>query len=383
MSNSVSTVDTEPSSRLTPTAQNRWKSEPSPRELLLLTSAGYVLFVVCIVLFRNYFDLVDHFADSAAYMGVAQAIRHWDFHGVVIKQFWGLPYVMAALSTLAGLSDRASLLLISAISSFATVLLTYRLWGGWIAGFFAVLNFDWLQRSYLGGSEPLFVLLLFAAFFAARKERWLLAAFLASLATVVRPLGIFALLGVGLTLLWKRNFRTFLIATAIGITIAVLYSLPLARHFGGPLANLNSYHNQAWAGGHLFGLPFYAIVKGTIQDPAPLTNLVLSFGWILLVLAGMIAMVRTKKFRAYARSHAVEMIFLLPYLWTLYTYNYPHWARSNFVRFAIPVIPFVLLALDRWLPKDKRILWSLGIVTPILAACSALGITNVFQRVFG
>jgi hypothetical protein len=97
----------------------------------------------------------------------------------------------------------------------------------------------------------------------------------------------------------------------------------------------------------------------------------------------MIPMVRTRRFAAYARSHLVEMIFLIPYLWTLYTYNYPHWARSNFARFAIPIIPFVLLALDRWIPKDKRILWGLGLVSPILAACSALGIINVFHRVFG
>jgi hypothetical protein len=383
MANTISTAGTDQSSRLQATSQIRWKSEPSQRELLLLCSVTCLLFVSCILLFRNYFDLVDNFADSAAYMGLAYAIRHWDFHGVVIKQFWGLPYAMAALSSLTGLSERASLLLISALSSFAAVLVAYRLWGGWIAGFFAVLNFDWLQRSYLGGSEPLFALLLFAAFLATRKERWLLAALLASLATVVRPLGILALLAVGILILWKRNYRTFLLATAIGITVAVLYVVPVARHFGDPLANVHSYHNQAWAGGRLFGLPFYAIIKGTILEPAPWTNLVHSFGWILLVLVAMIAMVRTRRFAAYARSHLVEMIFLIPYLWTLYTYNYPHWARSNFARFAIPIIPFVLLALDRWIPKDKRILWGLGLVSPILAACSALGIINVFHRVFG
>ena len=64
----------------------------------------------------------------------------------------------------------------------------FRLWGGWVAGFFAILNFDWMQRSYLGGSEPLFVALLFASFLAIRKERWWLACVLASLSTVVRPL---------------------------------------------------------------------------------------------------------------------------------------------------------------------------------------------------
>ena len=35
----------------------------------------------------------------------------------------------------------------------------------------------------------------------ARKERWLLAALLASPATIVLPLGVFALLGIGIALL--------------------------------------------------------------------------------------------------------------------------------------------------------------------------------------
>lgn len=95
---------------------------------------------------------------------------------------------MAALSTIARVSDRTSLLAISFVASFIAVALSWRLWDGWIAGFFAILNFDWLQRSYLGGSEPLFVALLFGSFLAVRKERWLLAALPASLATIVRPL---------------------------------------------------------------------------------------------------------------------------------------------------------------------------------------------------
>jgi hypothetical protein len=73
----------------------------------------------------------------------------------------------------------------------------------------------------------------------------------------------------------------------------------------------------------------------------------------------------------------VEAIFLAPYLWCLFTYNYPYWARGSFARFAIPILPFVLLALYRWLPKDRRILWGLGVAAPALAASSALGVVNV------
>ena len=377
-------ISTEPSNARPPaepanTLTIHESSGPSSGEIAALVGLSFVLFISVVSLGRNYFAAVDDFGDSSGYMSVASAIRHWDFHGITVKQFWGLPYAMAALSTLARVSDRTALLVLSLIPSLLAGLLARRLWDGWVAAYFAILNFDWMQRSCLGGSEPLFVCLLFAAFLSVRRERWMLASLLASLATTVRPLGFFALVGIGLWLLWKRDLRKFAAATAIGLLVGALYALPVAIHFGDPLANVASYHSQQWQGGWLFGFPFYAIVKGTLLYPAPWTNLALSFGWIFLVLGAVIVMVKSSEFRAYCQLHAVEAAFLVSYLWCLFTYNYPHWARGSFPRFAIPILPFVLLALRRWIPKDRRVLWGIGVVFSILAACSALGIVNVVQ----
>ena len=354
-------------------------SGPSRAEIAALALISFGIFVSVVASGRNYFAAVDDFGDSSAYMKLASAIRHWDFHGIIVKQFWGLPYAMAGFSALTRLSDRTALLALSLVPSLLASLLVRRLWDGWIAAYFAILNFDWMQRSCLGGSEPLFVCLLFAAFVSVRRERWLVASLLASLATVVRPLGFFALVGIGFLLLSKRDFRRFAAATSIGLLVGVFYALPVATHFGDPLANLSSYHSQQWQGGWLFGFPFYAIVKGTWLYPAPWTNLTISFGWILLVLGAVLVMVKSPEFRAYCRRHAVETAFLVPYLWCLFTYNYPHWARGNFSRFAIPILPFVLLAFRRWIPKDRRVLWGIGVVSSVLAAGSALGIVNVVQ----
>ena len=354
-----------------------WEAEPTMREISLLWLMTCLIFVACIAALRNYFALVDNSGDCSAYMAVASAIRHWNFHSLMVKQFWGLPYSMAALSLATGVGDRTALMLICFGSSLISVAFAYRLWGGWVAGFFAILNFDWMQRSYLGGSEPLFVALLFASFLAVRKERWWLASLLASMATVVRPLGIFALVGIGLVLLWRRDYRRLIPAVITGLTVGILYSLPLAKQFNDPLATAHSYVNPEWQGGWLFGFPFYAIIKGTLTEPAPWTNLVLSFGWILIVLIAVIVMIRSSEFRKYARAHPVETLFLIPYILSLYTYNYPHWARGNFQRFSIPILPFVLVALYRWIPKDRRLLLVLGIVTSVLAAASGIGLANV------
>ena len=375
-------IPTEPSNARPPsqpanTLTIHASSGPSHAEIATLVGLSFVLFIFVLSLGRNYFATVDDFGDSSAYMRLASAIRHWDLHGIIVKQFWGLPYAMAALSALTRVSDRTALLALSLVPSLFAGLLARRLWDGWIAAYFVILNFDWIQRSCLGGSEPLFVCLLFAAFVSVRRERWLVASLLASLATVVRPLGFLALVGIGLRLLWQRDFSKFAAATLTGLLVGVLYALPMAAHFGNPLANVASYHSQQWQGGWLFGFPFYAIVKGTLLYPAPWTNLALSFGWIFLVLGAVIVMVKSSEFRAYCRLHAVETAFLVSYLWCLFTYNYPHWARGNFPRFAIPILPFVLLAFHRWIPKDRRVLWGIAAVSSVLAACSALGIVNV------
>ncbi len=357
------------------TTVSPWAREPSAREVCAIALLGGLIFVAVICKSQNYLAKVDIFGD--AYMEIASAIRHWDFRGLVVEQFWGLPYFMAALSMLTDLSDRTSLLVICVAASFVSLLFVRRLWGGWVAALFAVVSFDWMQRSYLGGSEPLFAALLFSSFLAVRRQRWVLATLLASLATVCRPLGVFALLGIGVTLLSKREFLRCAAATATGAAIGLAYVLPLWRYFGSPLANVHGYNPQ----GKMFGFPFYAIIKGTILYPAPWTNLVLSFGWILLVSAAVIAAVRSEHYRVYAREFPVENIFAALFLLAVYCYNSPYWARGSFPRFVIPVVPFVLFAFSPRIPKDRRLLWALAFIMPALAAISAIGLRSVLASI--
>lgn len=354
-------------------------AEPSLGEVLLLAVAASLLFFLTVISLGHFRAVVDGFGDSVAYMNVAAAIRHWDFSHLVVKQFWGYPYAMALLSTLTGAPDRVALLLISYLSYLISVGLAHRLWGGWVAAFFAVLNFDWLQRAMLGGSEPLFMALLLGAFLAARRESWNWAALLASLATVVRPLGVFALVGIGSVLLYRRQYAKFIFATLIGAAVGALYVWPMARHLGDPLATVHSY--QSSGGRSLFGVPFYAMIVGTMHDPAPWTNLALSFLWITFVTAGAVGMAVTREFRRHAKSFPVEALFVVPYLLMIYTYNYPVFARSNFARFAIPAVPFVLLAWQRSIPRNRYLLGALALVSPVLAAVSALGLQNVLHRI--
>ena len=351
-------------------------SAPSFLEIMSLTLVGSLLFAGTILLFSRYGLAVESFGDSSAYESVASAIQRWTFNGLQIKQFWGYPYAVAAVAIVARVSIQTSLLLVSWISCFVTTALAYRLWGGWIAGFFAILNFAWMQRSFLGGSEPLAVALIFGTFLAVRQKHYLSAALLAALSTIVRPLGIFCLVGIGIDLLCRRQYKKLALSVLIGAIVGTLSVLPLIAHFGSAFATVRSYQDGGTA---LFGYPLYAIIKGTILYPAPLTNLLLSFGWIVLVLAGLLRMIKNSDFHSYAKEHPVEILFALPYTLFVFCYNYPVFARSNFPRFIIPALPIVFVALATWLPLKRRVIWALGVVMPTLAALSALGIRHLMH----
>ena len=216
-------------------------AKPTLREVLLLATVCYLIYVALIALHSNYWSNVRVFGDNKPYVQIATGIRHWDLASIHTWQFWGLPYAMVAVSFFTRVSFLTALFLLSVAGSLVTVVICHRLWGGWVAGIFAVASREWMERSLLGGAEPLFLALLFGSFLAVRKQRWLLAALLAALSTTVRPMGVFALAGIGLVLLYRKEYKHFAGAAAIGIAIGLLYILPFKVYLGNPAANVRSY----------------------------------------------------------------------------------------------------------------------------------------------
>jgi hypothetical protein len=358
---------------------------PSLAEVLMAVLVSYfVFFTFLSFIGGSYWSLVGgKFGDNGSYLLAATGIRHWQFSGLEVKQFWGLPYAVAGLSIATGMSVSVALVVVCVTASLLSVALCYWLWDGWIAVFFALLNFDWFQRSLIGGAEPLFLALLLGCFLAMRRARWPLAAVLGALATVVRPLGIFALFGLAVHLLRRRKVGDCAIATAIALGIGALYAWPLMRYFGTPFANVALYQRNDWRGGLPFNFPLVTIVHDTIPLNAPLTNLALTLGWIVFVLVGLAVAIRTGNFQYYARTYTAEACFVFLYCLALYTYNAPGWSRSNFPRFAIPVLPWILVFLRRYLPLNRKVMWGLAVVSPVLAAASAVGIRQALANLLG
>ncbi len=352
------------------------RAQPSLPEVLAIVLISYVVFLAILSLLGgSYWALVDGgYGDNPAYLEGASAIRHWQFSGVEVKQFWGLSYAVAAVSLITRASLPIALVVVCVGASLMTVALCYQLWDGWIAAYFALLSLDGFQRSLLGGAEPLFLALLFGSFLVLRRNRWVSAAFLESLATVVRPFGIFALAGLGISLLYRKRFRDCAIATAIALAIGALYAWPLQHYLGSAFANIMTYQKNDWHRGLPVSFPFVAIIHDTLQGQAPWTNLALTYAWILFVLIGIVVALRSGDFQRYAKDHTAEACFVVLYGLAIYTYDAPGWSRAEFPRFALPLLPFILFFLRRYLPASRKILWSLAVIAPALAAASAVGI---------
>lgn len=362
------------------------------KEVLFLAAMCYLVYGLVIAAYTNYWSFVKHFGDNQLYVMAADGIRNWDFASIHTWQFWGLPYAMVVFSFLTRAPFLIALMFFSVAGCFVSVVFCYQLWGGWVAAIFAVASREWMERSLLGGAEPLFMALVLGSFLAARRQRWLLAALLASFSTVVRPMGIFALLGIGLVLLYRKEYRRLAMAVAVGLIIGVLYILPMKIYLHDPLANVAGYGQSDNISGKFLTYPFGALLRpptalrevrsqedGTSGTMTKL-NLARVSIWIIFVLLGIAAMFRNRRFRELSRTYPVEFLFCVLYLGLMFTYN-SRWARTTFPRYAIPVLPFLILAIEPWIPKDRRLLWAFGLGSAVLAAASTIGIREFLATV--
>jgi hypothetical protein len=359
-----------------------WRQEPSLREVLLLALMVSVVFAAVVVMLDNYANRAAQAGDNRIYIELTNIIRQGDLSRVTVTpQFWGLPYLAALVAKLTSVSDMVAIVLLSVLASFASIVLAYRLWGGWVAAFFAIISWDWIQRSLLGGAEPLFLALLFGAFLAARSDRWLLAALLASLGTTVRPLGLLALIALAVALILRRDFRSLTLSVTVGLFVGVCYVLPFAIALGNPMVNVQAYQSEAWAGQSPISWPLLSVVRGMISNSTePLANILKIGTWVAFTLAGVMAMIGTERFRQFARKHRMETIFAFLYLIVLFSYNSPRWNWAEFPRFVVPIIPFLLIALSNGLPKHRVVLWGAGALSALLAGASAINVRHAWQE---
>jgi len=344
--------------------------ELSRRDLVAIVLVSYAWFALLIVAFDSYPSRVLHCGDNPSYAGESAAIRGAPAPALVARHFLGYPLLVAPVAALLHTSDMNALPIVSIIASLVAIFLAGELWGAWAAAWFAVISLDWIQRSLLGGAEPLFVALIFACLLAARKERWAAAAIFGALATIVRPLGVFALIALGVVLLRRRRIGPLALAVILSLVVGAAYLGLVASLFGHSFDNLAWYQSMGLGHDRTF-IPFVTIFMtyrehhGDHQLTAK--NLVKTLTWMTFTLAGIIAALSRRDTRESMRTLPVEWIFAAIYV-TSFLFFPAWWIEGEYPRYLAPVIPMLLVALRPWLPSDRRVIWIVGLLSVTLAA---------------
>lgn len=338
-------------------------SEPSgpsvPYAVALLLGASLLAIAAAGVHF--YIFRVREFPDMTSYAEAATAVRHWQLTGAPARQFWGYAYAGALLSlVLPGVPMLVVLLLVSALSGCVAVALVHRLWGGWIAVYLVAVGWQWVQREAFGGSEPLFMALTLAAFLSTRHDQWRRAALWAALATTVRPIGVFAVGAILVTVLMKRRWTDAALAFCTTVAVFGVYCVPLAVA-GDALGNIHWYAPQM-----VGGTVWHNVLR---DEVSPVRQ---------ILVTGAIAVVLVAPFVAFAREQMgrrAENLFAFGTSCFLVTLNCQPCAWA-FPRFAIVSIPFALLVVRRWLPRDDRVVGVLSIFSSLVGAAMQINDRN-------
>ena len=338
-------------------AVNRWNEAISTKDVLLCSVVLVVLGAVLVKLVRHYPFYACCFHQLSA------GIRHWDFRGIdpsQPKEFWGFPYLAALVAAVTRLPDIYAIVVVSSSMFVLANYLCAQLWGPLVAIWFVVIDWWYIDGAVEGLTEPLFMALLLGSFLAIRKEKWALAALLAAGATVVRPVGFFALLGLGILLLMRKHFRQLAIAMVIALVIGVAYMIPMKLIYGDPLANVHGYHRVDWGGSFPVSIPLVPVIRGAFLSDRWWRQILIG-AWVLFATAGFIKMAIDKRFWSYAKQYPAEAFFAGFCGLFLFCYNVPFWSWLHFPRFVIPVVPFLILVFIDRFPRDRRIIWAVGL----------------------
>lgn len=357
-------------------------NQPTVLQVLLMLAAMFAIHLFIICKAGNFWAVIAPWFDNAHYVTIATIIRTGHLSaGEFPWHFWGFPFAIVGISTLLSIPALWALVMISVLGSLAACVLVHRLYGGWVAAAFIFINYQWLLLSVEGGSEPLFMCLLYASFLASRSDRWNLAALLASLSTTVRPVGVFALMSFAAVLVMQRKYRQLAVITLIGLGIGALYVIPVWIILGNPFANFVAYQQDLKSLGQPLTYPFGAFkfsFMETLHSGATWYHLAYFVVWVAGVVVGIVAMWSPSNRKRFSGAWMPEALFASIYSLFFLTYNYIGIA-THFTRFLLPVVPMLVFSLREWIPHDRRVLWMAAMLTAVVASVGRVGFQNVFR----
>lgn len=335
------------------------------REVVVTVITAYVLFLLIVFSAGDYTARARKAGDNGSYADEMAAVRG-DRANATARHFVGYPIAAAAVEGAIPLGEPWSLVSVSLASSLLAVVLACRLWGCLPAVFFALMNLDWLQRSLLGGAEPLFAALLFGALLLAREERWAGAAALAAAATIVRPNGIFALIALALVLFQRRRFSNLAAATLIGLAVGSLYLVIVWSVFGRVTGSSDWYLYWGLGRDRTF-VPFATVAVSYADGWLTWKSCAKYLVWMLFTSVSLFRLLRYRRELVMQKDRQVEKLFTALYLGSFLLLP-AWWIEGEYPRYLVPAIPLLFAAVEPYLPVRRSIVWTMSAVSVAVAA---------------
>jgi len=346
--------------------------------------ASYILccltFIVAVTRVRNFWDMSSNWADNQAYLTIAQDAVRGRFAGPelqAIRQYYrGTGYCIAVVAKLTSLPPAACLPFLALACGALTVYLCGRLWGWRVATLFSFINIMLTQPECLGGSEPFFIVLLFASLWLWRQKHTLSAVMFATLATSVRPTGAFLLLAIAGFLVWHRRWRDVLTAATVVAILGTLYLTPIVFLAKDPWAPATGYADS-WYGPFPISFPFYPIIRSALLPGTPWTRHLKAWLFLAFTIFGLVTLWKRRR-QAFADPISqAEWAFFLMFTGFCLSFN-ASYAYEDYPRYSAPVVPQNLLDLQSRL-LTPRVILPMSVVAGLLSAASALNVHTLYH----
>jgi hypothetical protein len=356
----------------------RVNAAPRAWQAVVVAVVAYVCAgTVVHLLWPGYLARVAVYDDNVGYIRMVAAIGGAPFSEFGRPQTWGYPFLVAMVSTALHVAPAMGLVLVSFPAAVASVAVAARLWGGAVGAAFGIVNAGWIQRAAFGGTEPAFMLALLTAFLCARDERWPAAALLSSLATLVRPVGMLALVAIGVVLVARRAYGASARCVAASAAVGLAYLVLVTVYFESPVVALSRYGETLY-GTSPIGVPLAGVVRAMQEFERPSWSVALHGAWIVFALAAVIATVAQPRIRALWTRYPVEWIFAGVYLLFVTSFN-TFWLWLEAARYLVPVTPFFLVAFEAWLPRRAWVYGGAAVVCGVGGGIPVVGVRRLMD----
>ncbi|GBF41354.1 hypothetical protein LPTSP2_06260 [Leptospira ellinghausenii] len=351
--------------------------------LILFLGFTFVYYTILIKYWGSDFvGEMDKIGDNGPFKTIVKCIDLKDCElAKDVYVFWGYPILSYLFGKVTFLSINYAMIGINIIAAIILFFVLSKLFNSFTAIVFNIYSYDWIQRVLSGGSEPLFMVFLFLAIYAYKKNKNIfLVGLLIGISNTIRPLGVFLLGSIILDLILKKRFVEILKLVFTFLIIVIGYHLYLNYALGKGFANYTNYQSS-WDSKSPISFPFVALLNGLYAlDTGILNRIKLWIYFLVSLIPIFVIFLRDKGLREFG-FYRTELFFAAAYFLFIVSYNTTFWIAHIYPRIFLPIAPICIYLIFHkkvYIPFNQKVFILLAaFCMAVLSSISTIGIQNV------